>query len=237
MKLDLRILLWDIDGTILRSAKRTTFTEYTRPVLKAVFGTVGQLDEVPLTGMTDLQYLAEALSSEGLTRETIFERIDEIDGRYLLELERAAANGAEFHILLGVREALEAVSQHSRYHSAVLTGNFQTTALFKLNLVGVSDYFDLPGAFGDQSFDRRELPQLAAQRISRHLRMELQPSQFIVIGDTPDDITCARHFGARSVAVATGHMYGVDELLVFGPDAVLSDLSNTEQFMRTLQKL
>ncbi len=42
---------------------------------------------------------------------------------------------------------------------------------------------------------------------------ELQPSQFIVIGDTPDDIACAHDFGARSVAVATGHLYGVDELL------------------------
>ena len=67
--------------------------------------------------------------------------------------------------------------------------------------------------------------------------MELHPSQFIVIGDTPDDIACARHFGARSVAVATGHLYGVDELLACQPDAVLPDLSNTEQVMRTLEKL
>jgi len=84
---------------------------------------------------------------------------------------------------------------------------------------------------------RRELPELAAQRISSHLQMELQPSQFIVIGDTPDDIACAHHFGARSVAVDTGHMYSVDELRSCEPDAVLPDLSNTEQFMRTLEKL
>jgi len=43
-----RILLWDIDGTILRSAKATTFAEYTRPVLEAVFGTAGRIDEEPL---------------------------------------------------------------------------------------------------------------------------------------------------------------------------------------------
>jgi phosphoglycolate phosphatase-like HAD superfamily hydrolase len=67
--------------------------------------------------------------------------------------------------------------------------------------------------------------------------MELHPSQFIVIGDTPDDIACARHFGARSLAVATGHTYGVNDLLACEPDAVLPDLSDTEQFMRTLERL
>jgi len=187
--------------------------------------------------MTDLQYIAESLSCEGITREAILERIGEISACYFCEIERAASNGAEFHVLPGVRDALEAVSQHPRYRCAVLTGNFETTARYKFNLVGLSDYFDLPGAFGDQSFDRRELPRLAAQGIKSHLNVELQPSQFIVIGDTPDDIACARHFGARSVAVGTGHVYSIDELRACEPDAVLPDLSNTEQVMRTLEKL
>jgi phosphoglycolate phosphatase len=236
-KTDLRILLWDVDGTLLRSAKAHTFTEYTRPVLEAIFGTTGRVDDMPLTGKTDLQFIAEALSSEGFTSTQISERIQEVSNRYLCEIQRAISNGAEFHVLPGVREALEAISVNPRYHSALLTGNFETTAWYKVNLADLSDYFDVPGAFGDQSFERRDLPRLASQRISRHLRMELQPSQFIVIGDTPDDIACAHHFGARSVAVATGHMYSVDELRSCEPDAVLPDLSNTEQFMRTLQKL
>ena len=163
---DLRILLWDIDGTILRSAKVTTFTEYTRPVLETVFGTAGRIDEVPLTGMTDLQYIAESLGCEGITREAIFERIGEISARYFCEIERAASNGAEFHVLPGVRDALEAVSQHPRYRSAVLTGNFETTARYKLNLVDLSDYFDLPGAYGDHSFDRPPKARSATNQVS-----------------------------------------------------------------------
>src|SRR5260370_22216502 len=200
---ELRVLLWDIDGTILRSASATTFTEYTRPVLEAVFGTAGRIDEVSLTGMTDLQYIAEALAIE-FTRTDIMERLQEVSNRYLSEIERAVSKGAEFHVLPGVRKALEVIATNTRYRSALLTGNFETTAWYKVNLVDLSHYFDLPGAFGDETYDRRELPQLAAQRIRSHLAMELQPSQFIVIGDTPDDIACARHFGARSVAEATG---------------------------------
>ena len=99
---DLRILLWDIDGTILRSATATTFTEYTRTVLETFFGTAGRIDEVPLSGMTDLQYIAESLSCERITREVILERIGEISARYFCEIERAASNGAEFRVLSGV---------------------------------------------------------------------------------------------------------------------------------------
>jgi len=67
--------------------------------------------------------------------------------------------------------------------------------------------------------------------------MELQPSQFIIIGDTPDDIACGCHFGARSIAVATGNSYTIDELRACEPDAVLPDLSDTEEFMSTLERL
>src|SRR6266851_21695 len=104
-KADFRILLWDLDGTILRSAKATTFTEYTRPVLEAVFGTAGRIDDVPLTGMTDLQFIAEALAGH-FSRTEIMESIQEVSNRYLCEIERATSNGVEFNVLPGVRETL-----------------------------------------------------------------------------------------------------------------------------------
>ena len=86
-------------------------------------------------------------------------------------------------------------------------------------------------------FDRRDLPRIAAQRIRSHLNVELQPSQFIIIGDTPDDIACARHFGARSIGVATGHSYNIDDLRACEPDSVLPDLSDTGLIMRTVEQL
>src|SRR5258708_10904144 len=168
---DLRILLWDVDGTILRSSKPTTFTEYTRPVLEAVFGTAGRIDEVPLTGKTDLQFIVEALLPEGFTQAEISESIQEVSNRYLSEIERAVSKGAEFHVLPGVRNVLEEISTNRRYRSALLTGNFETTAWYKVNLVDLSHNFDLPGAFGDEAYERHELLPIAAQRIISHLGM------------------------------------------------------------------
>ena len=69
-----------------------------------------------------------------------------------------------------------------------------------MELVGLSEFFDLPGAFGDESHDRRDLPALAYERIRKHLQLDLAKEQFIVIGDTPNDIDCAKHFGARALA-------------------------------------
>jgi hypothetical protein len=55
-----------------------------------------------------------------------------------------------------------------------------------MELVGLDRFFTLPGAFGDESHNRRDLPAKAAERIREHLQIDLAPEQFIVIGDTPE---------------------------------------------------
>src|SRR5918912_2277977 len=94
LRSSLRILLWDIDGTLLRSARRDAFKDYTVPMLEGVFGTAGRLPEMSVSGMTDLQIVIEALRDEGFTREQVRERIDELRTRYMQEMERAARDNA-----------------------------------------------------------------------------------------------------------------------------------------------
>ena len=53
------------------------------------------------------------------------------------------------------------------------------------------------------------------------------PRDAVVIGDTPLDVGCAAHVGARSLAVATGS-HSVEELRAAGADVVLQDLSDTD---------
>jgi phosphoglycolate phosphatase len=236
---ELRILLWDIDGTLIRSVRPGIFKDYTAPAIEGIFGTAGRLGEMSVSGMTDLQIVAEALRDEGFTTEQIRARLDDLRTLYMLEMERVTTNeGAQpFYLLPGAREILEAARDHPRYASALLTGNLEVAAQLKMRLVGLSHFFTLPGAFGDDSHDRRDLPALACERISRHLGFELKPQQLIVIGDTPNDIACARHFGARAVAVATGRLYAAEDLLAHEPDALLQDLSDTALVMQTFDSL
>jgi phosphoglycolate phosphatase-like HAD superfamily hydrolase len=234
---DLRVILWDIDGTLLRSRRQGSYKEYMGPALVRVFGTAGRMEEMVVSGMTDLQIFAEALQGEGYTAEQIRGRLPELIDLFVGRMERMAAGGELFQELPGVRAALAAVEREPRYLNSLLTGNVEPAARLKLRLVGLEQFFRLPGAFGELSHDRRDLPAVARERISRHLNRDLSPEQLVVIGDTPNDIACARHFGARAVAVATGRSHTPEDLLRYSPDAVLPDLSDTELLLRTLAAL
>jgi phosphoglycolate phosphatase-like HAD superfamily hydrolase len=233
-----RVLLWDLDGTLVRGQRYGVFKDYTVPMLERVFGTAGSLGGMMVSGMTDLQIVEEALRPAGITRNQIMARKEELLGCYIDEMKRATGNGAQLiEAMPGAREVLQNVAEHPRYLSGLLTGNIKPAAYLKLELTGLSEFFQLPGAFGDESFDRRDLPAIAAQRINEYLGAKLQPEQFIVIGDTPNDIACARHFGARVLAVATGRMHSAEDLLTYEPDALVPDLLDAELVIRTLDLL
>jgi phosphoglycolate phosphatase-like HAD superfamily hydrolase len=235
---NLRILLWDIDGTLIRSRRVGGYKEYTIPVLQEVFGTSGRLEGMRVSGMTDLQIIVEALSDEGFTHHDVRKQIHLLSERLTAEAKKVTGNGEPFfEVLPGVKETLEVLERHPRYKSALVTGNIEPMAQLKMELVGLDHFFTLPGAFGDESHERRDLPERAAARINSTLRMNLPPTQFIVIGDTPNDIDCARHFGARAVAVGTGRFYSTDELLMCEPDAWLEDLSDPNLVLKTLAGL
>ena len=234
----MRILLWDIDGTLMRSVRTGAYKEYTIPVLEEIFGTAGRLSDMRVSGMTDLQIIFEALKESEVSQQEIVAQIDRLSRRITEEARRVTGNGVEFFQLLpGVRETLQALHDHPRYGSALLTGNIKPMAELKMELMGLDQFFTLPGAFGEESHVRRDLPALAADRIRNHLGLKLPPEHFIVIGDTPNDIDCARHFGARAVAVGTGRFYSDEEILAAEPDAVLPDLSDVELVLNTVGEL
>src|SRR5688500_5038991 len=104
-----RILLWDIDGTLIRSVRTGAYKDYTIPVLEEIFGTAGRLSEMQVSGMTDLQIVYEALSDHGFTQDEIFASVQVLASRLTEEAKRVTGNGTKFFELLpGVRETLQA---------------------------------------------------------------------------------------------------------------------------------
>jgi phosphoglycolate phosphatase-like HAD superfamily hydrolase len=192
-----------------------------------------------VSGMTDLQIVFEALAETEVSQDQIRAQIDRLCLRLTEEARRmTTGNGGPFFELLpGVRETLQTLDNHPRYRSSLLTGNIAPMAQLKMEIMGLDQFFTLPGAFGEESHIRRNLPALAAQRIRDFIRVDLPPEHFIVIGDTPNDIDCGRHFGARTVAVGTGRFYSREEILACEPDAILPDLSDTDLVIDTLDKL
>ena len=222
----------------MRSVRNGAYKDYTIPVLEEVFGTSGRLSDMRVSGMTDLQIIFEALAETEVSQEQIVAQVDLLSRRLTEEARRITGNGVQFFQLLpGVRETLQTLHDHPRYQSALLTGNIKPMAELKMELMGLDQFFTLPGAFGEESHLRRDLPSLAAERIRARLRIDLPPEHFIVIGDTPNDIDCARHFGARAVAVGTGRFYSNEEVLEHSPDKFLPDLSDVDRVIKTLDEL
>src|SRR5215204_3870850 len=132
----MRILLWDIDGTLIRSLKTGAYKDYTIPVLEEIFGTSGRLAEMKVSGMTDLQIIFEALSEHGVTQEDILREVQILATRLTEEARKVTGNGTKFfEVLPGVRETLQALSEHPRYESALVTGNIESMAYLKMELV------------------------------------------------------------------------------------------------------
>src|SRR5262249_18703691 len=124
---------------------------------------------------------------------------------------------------------------NNQFLPSLLTGNVEKLAEAKLRHVEIWHYFKGRGAFGSDAEDRDHLPAIAAARLRDHLGTELHPEQFIIIGDTPRDISCAKYFAAKVLAVATGK-HTLDELLTYQPDAALADLSDTSVVLTLLEQ-
>ncbi len=228
-----RVILFDIDGTLIKAVRRSEYRGMIHDMLIDIFGTYGRIGEVDFAGKTDLAIYREALEPAGVSLDVIRERLPVVERAMVEMLDHLASTGEVFRLCPGVRELLDALIDDSRYVTSLLTGNVERLAFAKLRVAGIGNYFNVRGAFGSDAEDRDHLPAIAAERINRLLERNLDPQQFIIIGDTPRDISCARHFGARVLAVASGP-HSVASLAEFQPDVVLEDLSDTDRVMKLL---
>ena len=235
----LKILLWDIDGTLMRSTVQGGYKKYFSAAMLKVFGSAGMLDDIIASGMTDTQIMFEALKFEGFKSEQIFERKDDLLKIFKAEMSEVLAGGGEpYEMLSGAKKILTETDQNPNFINALLTGNLSVAAEIKLQTVGLWHFFEnSPNAFGEISHERNDLAVEAGRLFSRKYNFDFSPGQFIVIGDTPNDILCARHFGAKCVAVLTGRNQTRETIEKQNPDVIIDDLTDTKQLLEIFENL
>jgi phosphoglycolate phosphatase-like HAD superfamily hydrolase len=227
----MKVVLFDIDGTILRTdgAGRRAMER----ALVDAFGTAGE-PRYRYDGKTDRQIVRELMREAGFDDATINSRMAEVIHAYVQLLHAELREGAaRVRCYAGVEQLIDALEARSDRVVGLLTGNVEPGAFAKLAAVGLAQARFRVNAFGSDHEERGELPAIALERARAALAAEFSGDQLIIIGDTPNDIACGRGVGARCIAVATGN-YRVSDLESHSPHAAFEDLSDTERVIRAI---
>lgn len=222
------VFLFDIDGTLLSSggagklALESAFLE--------LFGLTEIRKQVPYSGRTDVAIAHELLTSHNIDPSK--ENISTLQEAYLKQLPRAL-NMMKGNVLPGVISMLEKLQKYSEpVLIGLLTGNIRRGAQVKLGHYGIVHYFPF-GGFGDGVHSRDEVARAAWNEAKLRSNGRISPDRTWVIGDTPLDITCARHIGVRVLAVSTG-VHSQEELSQYQPDLLATSLNESECLSRML---
>jgi phosphoglycolate phosphatase-like HAD superfamily hydrolase len=226
-----RLILFDIDGTLLSTngAARRAFAR----ALLEVYDETGPLATHTFDGKTDPQIATELLSLAGLPAAVIDARLERLWQAYLRELARELA--APDHVTTlypGIISLLDELRRHPDVCLGLLTGNIARGAALKLESAGVQRYFPF-GAFGSDSAQRAGLPPIAVARALAHTGRSFAGRDIVIIGDTPNDVTCGQALGVFAVGVATGR-HSRQELLDAGAHAAFDDLADTRAVVQRL---
>lgn len=224
----LKILFWDIDGTLIRTGKAGLFAF--EQATRELWSKLIDFDKIRTAGMTDFSIAAEIIEMIAGRPATLAEA-QRLATRYeeLLPQHLAERQG---QVLPYVAEILEAVHKRDDAISLLLTGNSRVGAEHKLRKYGLAHYFDFnASAFCDCHLTRDEVASVAlaaAQKFNPPDRLSV-----FVIGDTPNDIRCGKLIDASTIGVATG-AYELEQLRACEPWWAIDRLPEPGHFLAKL---
>jgi phosphoglycolate phosphatase-like HAD superfamily hydrolase len=217
-------LFWDIDGTLLTTARAGVFA--LEEATEEVLGERIDLTTMQTAGLTDAEIARVLAESRGRADEATVRALMEAYERLLPE----RLHRRQGHVLPNVRENLDALAGREDVVNMLLTGNIPGGAEAKLRHYGLWDHFAAGGGFSFYGDDRPAIARRAAE-----LAGHPEPERMVVIGDTPHDVSCGKAIGARTLAVATGPGYTLDELRAHDPWLALEALPAPQDLQRLLE--
>ena len=227
-----RVLLFDIDGTLLGSAAKVQIMM--RRALEDVFGTTGPIESYEMSGKMDWRIITDLMVQAGIPPVEVQNKLPETFAALTRHME-AAAPTLKMQIQPGVADLLQRLSGERAFILGLVTGNVRETVPYKLLSAGIDPAMFRFGAFGSEHPDRNLLPALALSRLEQSLGNPIPKEDVLIIGDTPRDIECARFAGLKVLSVATGK-YAYAVLAENRPDYLLEDLTDTDLVMSILRE-
>ena len=208
----MKYIFWDIDGTLLLTG--LAGADALRTAIKELFGVENFQFSHPLAGATDSQIIKQIyIDIKGRCRTfdaaNILINYHRLLPKFLKERQG--------HLMPNVAATLAYFEGLDGFKTCLLTGNTTTGAYLKLQRYGIDKYFD-----GHAKIALRRLQVM-------HPEEEISGSDIFLIGDTPNDIICAKAIGARCLAVLAGSTYTKEQLAEHEPWKIIDKLPDEPQ--------
>ena len=219
-------ILFDIDGTLTTSSNAGMGAMET--TVEQLFG-ISEVPDMSMHGRTDNSILHELFAAIDVEHDGTF---DQFNQQYCLNLPRSLKD-RNARLLPGVESLLEELAGLKNVELGLLTGNLKQAAEIKLRHVGIDHYFSF-GGYGDLHADRNDVAVEAVQNAREAMGDRFSDQYVWVIGDTPNDIRCARHVGAKVIAVETGGS-SPESLRSAEPDLQIRDMTEANDWCSKLK--
>jgi len=220
----MKLILFDVDGTLLTCGPqvRPLFAE----ALREVYGRAGDLDGYSFSGKTDPRIVLDLMTAAGVAEAEVQSSLPRMQEAYLGRLKgRLRRDGMV--LLPGVVELLERLAARRDVAVGLLTGNWRRGARIKLGHFDLNRFFRF-GAFGEDGVQRHELPPVALRRAAAEAGRDFAAADVLIVGDSTEDVACARAHDVACLAVATGWTLA-ERLRGAGARWVMEDLPSAER--------
>ncbi len=196
-----KIPLFDVDWTLLRGSNPAHLAAFDYAIQTIYKVPNATIKDLLLEGKIDSQILMEGAQKFGASEEEAKEKVQDAMTA-VVDYFMKHINEGHYEVMKGAKELLEELKSLG-IPLGLLTGNIEEIGWEKMRRSGIKDYFTF-GAFGSLAFKRVDLIPIAKKRLEEILGEDLSLERFVIIGDSPLDIACARAGGIPVIAVATG---------------------------------
>lgn len=196
----MKYLLWDVDGTLVTTGGAGK-DAMIKVIMDYYFLDAFDFDR-SLAGRTDSDIIKNTIIR--LRGRFVAPEAAGLLIRYHMQLPKELPTH-EGRIMKNVEKTLQYFQRpESQYLNCLLTGNTKLGAKLKLQHFKLNQYFDFNrSVFGELAEDRSELAKIAWQRLY-FANQSIKPTDLVFIGDTPNDVRCAKAIGAPCIIVLDG---------------------------------
>lgn len=213
-----KLIFFDINGTIIERDSRTD-EAYTKAANK-LLSVENAMKNIDNSARSDMDVFREVLSNHNLKySEKLWSKFLDL---YEEELKKYS-NEDIWRINVNSKDFIEKLSE-TNHKLALITGELSIGSKYKLEKIGVWDYFPF-GGFGEDHITRFGIAEAAIKKATNYYKSDFY--EIYVIGDTILDIKTARHIGAKIISITTGSNTK-EELAKLKPDYLIDTFKEVE---------